>query len=98
AHADEQRGDERDDDEEDLPRDTDGRVALVADEVSDQDVVDDALHAADDVREHRRPRDLPYGGLERPLDDGAIVAPSLRGCGESGHSVWRGRGRGFGLR
>ena len=40
-------------------RDADRGVAGEADEVADHDVVDDALQPADDVREHRRPRELP---------------------------------------
>ena len=36
-------------------------------EMSDQDVVDDPLQPADDVREHRRPRELPHGRPERTL-------------------------------
>ena len=34
-------------------------VAGEADEMTDQDVIDDALQPADDVRQHRGPRDLP---------------------------------------
>ena len=53
-------------------RDADRRVAREADEVADQHVVDDPLQPADDVRQHRRPRDLPDGGAQRPLDDRTI--------------------------
>ena len=59
AHAGEQRRDEDDDDEDDLPADADGRVAGEPDEMADQHVIDDALQPADDIGEHRRPRDLP---------------------------------------
>ena len=40
-------------------RHADRGVAGEADEVADHDVIDHALQPADDVREHRRPRDLP---------------------------------------
>ena len=78
--------DEDDDDDEDLPRDADRRVACEADEVADQDVIDDALQPADDVREHRRPRDLPDGRTQRPFDDRAVELSALAGG--------RGRARG----
>ena len=83
AHPREERRDEDDDHDEDLVRDTDGRVRGEADEMSDHDVIDDPLQPADDVREHRRPRELPYGGRRGP-------SMSERSKGFRGIGVWRG--------
>ena len=77
AHAGEQRADEDDDDEEDLPAHADRGVAGVADVVADQRVIDDALQAADGVLQHRRPGDLPDGRRDRPFDDRAIECLAL---------------------
>ena len=74
AHAGEQRADEDDDDEENLPADADGRIAGVADVVADQRVIDDALEAADRVLQDRRPGELPDRRHDRPIDDRAIEA------------------------
>ena len=75
--------DEDDDDDEDLPRDADRRVAGEADEVADHDVVDDALHPADDVRAASSATRASTRRGERALDDRAIEG--FREIGE-----WRG--------
>ena len=72
AHPGEQRRDEDDHDEEDLPAHADGGVAGEADEVADQRVIDDPLEPADRVLQHRRPRDFPHRRHDRPFDDRAI--------------------------
>jgi hypothetical protein len=41
--------------------------------MTDQHVIHDALQAADDIRYHRRPRDLPHRLPEWTLDYGPIV-------------------------
>jgi hypothetical protein len=74
AHPAEERHDEGDDDEKDLPAHADGGVAGVSDEMADHHVIDDALHAADDVGEHRGPGELPHRRTQRSLDDGAVVS------------------------
>ena len=81
AHPREQRRDEDDDDENDLPADANRRVAGEPDEVPDEHVIDDPLQAADDIGEHRRPRDLPDRRLQRPFDDRSVVAGSVENCG-----------------
>ena len=81
GHAREHRADEDDDDENDLPADADRRVADEADVVAHHDVIDDALQPGDDVLQHRRPRELPHGGGNRPFDEGAIVAGSFDSVG-----------------
>ncbi len=73
AHAGKQRRDEHDDHEEDLPAHPDRGVRREPDVVADHDVVDEALQAADDVLEHRGPRQLPYGRKQRAFDQGAVV-------------------------
>ena len=75
THAGEERRDEDDDDEEDLPGHPDRGVAHVTDVVPDHGVVDQALQPADDVLEHRRPRQLPDGSTDRSLDDRSIERP-----------------------
>ena len=44
----------------------------MADVVADHRLVDNALDAAEDVLEHRRPGELPHGAAQRTLDDRAI--------------------------
>jgi hypothetical protein len=72
THPGKQRNDEDDNHEEDLPAHPDGGIAGVADEVADHRVVDDALHTADRVLQHRWPRELPHGAANWSLDNGAI--------------------------
>ena len=72
AHAREQRGDEDDDDEKDLPADADRGVAGEPDVVTNHDVIDDALEAADHVLDHRGPRQTPHGARDGTFDDRAI--------------------------
>ena len=85
AHPGEHRVHEYDDDDEDLNRHADRRVAGVADEIAHQCVIDHPLHAADHVLDHRRPRDHPDGAGERTVDNRAVEL--FRGAG-------RGRGGG----
>src|SRR4029079_13664573 len=66
-----------DDDDEDLPADADRGVASIADEIADHGVIDDALKPADDVGEHRWPRELPDRGGKGAIDDRAIVSARL---------------------
>src|SRR5690606_25800695 len=76
----EHRGDEDHHDQEDLPRHADRGIPLVADEMTHHDVVDDPLHSADDVLQHRRPGQLPDRVLDGALDDRAVERFSaLRG-------------------
>ena len=70
-----------DDDEDDLPADADSGVARESHKVPDEHVVDDPLQAADDVGEHRRPRDLPDRRLQRAFDDRTVVGRSFENCG-----------------
>ena len=92
AHAGEHGGDEDDDHQHQLPAHANRGVGGVAHEVANQHVIDDPLQSTDDVREHRRPRDLPDRGPERPFDDGPVVA-SLR---RYRYTVrWRGARRGL---
>ena len=74
THAREQRVDEDDDDDDELPRHADGGVAGVTHQVANEDVIHDALEAAEDVGEHGGPGELPDRPAQRPLDDGAVVA------------------------
>ena len=64
-----------DDDDEDLPRDADRGIAGEANEVADHHVIDDALEPADDVGEHRRPRELPHRRGQVSFDDGPVIPP-----------------------
>jgi hypothetical protein len=50
--------------------------------VTDHDVVDDPLHAGDDVLEHGRPGKPPDRGNEGTFDEGAIelLCGFLQGC------------------
>ena len=78
AHAGEDRGDEHDDEDEDLQAGANGGVADVADVVADHRLVDDALQAADDVLHHGRPRQPPDRVTERALDYRPIELPGRR--------------------
>ena len=62
-----------DDDDEDLPRHADRGVAGESDDVADHHVVDDSLEPADDVGQHRRPRDLPNRRGQVSFDDGPVI-------------------------
>ena len=79
AHAGEERADEDDHDEKDLPAHADRRVAGEADVVPHHRVVDDPLQAADGVLQHRRPRDLPDRRADRSFDDRPIELAALLG-------------------
>ena len=72
AHAGEQRADEDDHDEEDLPAHTDGGVAGEADIVPDHHVIDNALQSADHVLHDRGPRQPPDRARDRPFDERTI--------------------------
>src|SRR5207247_10427080 len=89
GHPGEHRADEDDDDEDNLPADADRRVADVADVMADHDVVDDPLQAGDDVLEHRRPRELPDGGNDRPFNQRSIIFRRFDSF--SGHEDFRRR-------
>ena len=82
AHAGEQRVDEDDDHDDELPRDADRGVAGVAHQVAHEDVIHDPLETADDVGEHRGPGELPDRGAERPFHEAAVIAG--RGGGDTG--------------
>ncbi len=77
GHPGEERAQEDDHDEDDLPTDADRRVGRVAHEVPDHRVVDDPLQARDDVLEHRRPREFPDHVPDGTLDNRAIELPRL---------------------
>ena len=89
THTGEERADEDDDNEKDLPADADRRITGEADEVADQRVIDDALEPADGVLEHGRPRDLPHGAADGTLDDRSIELATRFG----GNRSRRNRGR-----
>ncbi len=78
AHSGKQRPDEDDHHQHDLPAHADGRVALIADQVPDQHVIDDPLKTSDDVGDHRGPGNLPDGPAERPFDNRAVVGTARR--------------------
>ncbi len=52
---------------------TNRRVRFVSNQMSNQNVIDNALNAADDVGQHGRPRQLPHRRRQRPLDNRAVV-------------------------
>jgi len=68
AHAGEQRADEDDHDEEDLPAHADRGVPGETNVVADHHVIDDALQPADHVLHDGRPRETPDRAGNRPLD------------------------------
>src|SRR5690606_18570432 len=72
----EQRADEDDDHDPDLPGYADGGVAHIAHVAADHDVVDQPLEAADDVLQHRGPGQLPDGAPDRSLDDRSVESPA----------------------
>ena len=72
-----------------LNRDADGRVAGEADDVPYEDLVHQALQAADDVHQHGGPGQPPHRPHERLLDDRTVVGRRRRGAGA---------GRGGGIR
>ena len=72
AHPGEDRADEHDDNEKDLPAHSYGCVGGIADVVADHRVVDDPLQTSNRVLENGWPRDLPDCMRYRALDDGSV--------------------------
>ena len=89
AHAAEDGGNEDDDENEDVDAHADGGVADVADVVADHRLIDDGLDAAEDVLQHRRPREPPDRAAERTLDDRSIKRLVVAAPWRS----WENRGR-----
>src|SRR5262245_39586198 len=46
-------------------------------------MIDNSLKSADDIGEHRRPRDLPYRETQRSLDYGSVVTSLVRRRGRA---------------
>ena len=86
GHARGQRGDEDDDDEKDLPGDSDRGVAGEADVVAHHHVIHDALQAGHDVLEECRPGQLPDGRAQRTLHQRAVEGRLVPGH----RSLWTG--------
>ena len=66
------RRDKDDDEDEELEADADRRIGSQAHVMTDECVIDDALQPADDVLQHRRPREHPDGLRQRAVDDAAV--------------------------
>src|SRR5260370_12956658 len=71
-HPGEERTDEDDNDDDDLPTRADGGVRWVSEKMTNHHVIDDALQTGDYVLQHGRPGQAPNGGTNRPLDDRAV--------------------------
>ena len=73
AHSRKDRRNKHDHDEKNLPTHADRRIAFKTDDISDDDVINQSLQTAENIRQHRRRGDFPNRTTERTFDDRTII-------------------------